>query len=92
MKRPQLPQSNLPHIGPPLEPGQIVLLSVIREPNNSVTLQAQPGLDPVELMSKLISDLYKKAVYQLQNSFLIPPGARRNHKNPPRQGPTEDGL
>lgn len=59
----------------PMATGDMAILSVVRDAAGNVSVECQPGLNPVKIMTDMINHLYLIAQHQLANSLYVPPGA-----------------
>ena len=62
----------------PMGAGEVAILSVVRDAAGNISVECQPGLNPVKIMTDMINRLYLLAQHQLQNAIYVPPGANKD--------------
>ena len=58
----------------PVQKGDIVVLSIVQDITGQISVECQPGLNPVKVMTDTINELYVTAMAQLQNAIVVPRG------------------
>jgi hypothetical protein len=64
----------------PMATGEVAILSVVRDATGNVSVECQPGLNPVGIMTDMINKLYILAQHQLANSIQVPVGVANTDK------------